>query len=52
MDPEYDDDDDLLSLSERILPLTSASYTNNTSSRLLIIINRNRFNKITKKYFI
>ncbi|CAF1434319.1 unnamed protein product [Rotaria sp. Silwood1] len=32
MDPEVDDDD-LRSLSERILPLTSTSYTNNTSSR-------------------
>jgi hypothetical protein len=28
-----DDDDDLRLLSERILPLTSASYTNHTSSR-------------------
>jgi len=32
MDPEIDDDDDLRSLSERILPLTSASYTNNNTS--------------------
>ncbi len=40
MDIEYDDDDDLRSLSERILPLTSASYTNNTSPRNNI--NRNR----------
>lgn len=40
MDLEYDDDDDLRSLSERILPLTSASYTNNTSPRNNI--NRNR----------
>ncbi|CAF1935180.1 unnamed protein product [Rotaria magnacalcarata] len=32
MDPEVDDDD-LRSLSDRILPVTSASFTNNTSSR-------------------
>ncbi|CAF4569159.1 unnamed protein product, partial [Rotaria sp. Silwood2] len=33
MDPEVDDDD-LRSLSERILPLTSTSYTNHTSPRI------------------
>jgi hypothetical protein len=40
MDPEIDDDDDLRSLSERILPLTSASYTNHASPRNNL--NRNR----------
>ncbi len=40
MDPEIDDDDDLRSLSERLLPFTSASYTNSTSPRTSL--NRNR----------
>jgi hypothetical protein len=40
------DDDDLRSLSERILPLTSASYTNHTSPRNNT--NRNRSSKPQK----
>ncbi|CAF2777943.1 unnamed protein product [Rotaria sp. Silwood2] len=43
MDPEVDDDD-LRSLSERILPLTSTSYTNHTSPR----INNNNNNSRTR----
>jgi hypothetical protein len=41
MDPEVDDDD-LRSLSERLLPFISASYTDNTSSR--INNNNNNYN--------
>jgi hypothetical protein len=45
MDPDIDDED-LLSLSERILPLISTSYTNHTSSRNK---NFNRSIKLQKK---
>jgi hypothetical protein len=46
MNSDIDDDDDLRSLSERILPLTSASYTNHTSPRNNT--NRNRLSKPQK----
>ncbi|UJR22406.1 hypothetical protein I4U23_025467 [Adineta vaga] len=40
------EDDDLLSLSERILPLTSASYTNNNASPRNNINNSNRIRSL------
>jgi hypothetical protein len=44
MDPEVDDDD-LRSLSERLLPFISAPYTTTTSSRININNNNNNSNR-------
>jgi hypothetical protein len=46
MDPEVDDDDDLRSFSESVLPLLSAYYTNNTSPRSNNNNNNNRIRSI------